>query len=255
MVDDQLYRKGLHTPMLRCLGTNESRYVLAEIHGGINGQNMGAKALARKALRAGRAPYHHHVGKGPTLYPTEHLLPFRSPGRVRNRQRHPIYRQELSGHYGRPRNNASLRLGRTPLIKRSSRGTRRVEHRIMSPIPRRLRTLEEGEESNSKALATEMELVDEVRTTAHCRDMAAKQLIAAKYNREVRPRAFDRGDLVLRRADVGNKNAKDGKLAANWDGPYRVKERLDKGAYVLETLARKPIKRTWNADKLRVYYS
>ncbi|KAI9089702.1 hypothetical protein K1719_028995 [Acacia pycnantha] len=53
MVDDQLYQKGLHTPMLRCLGAHESIYVLAEIHGGINGQHMGAKALERKALRAG----------------------------------------------------------------------------------------------------------------------------------------------------------------------------------------------------------
>ncbi|KAI9075140.1 hypothetical protein K1719_042871 [Acacia pycnantha] len=37
MIDDRLYRKGLHTPMLRCPGTHESRYVLAETHGGING--------------------------------------------------------------------------------------------------------------------------------------------------------------------------------------------------------------------------
>ncbi|KAI9084687.1 hypothetical protein K1719_033331 [Acacia pycnantha] len=85
--------------------------------------------------------------------------------------------------------------------------------------------------------------------------MAAKQLIEPKYNQKVKPRSFDRGDLVLRRADVSNKNARDGKLAANWDGPYRVKEKLHRGAYVLETLARKPIKRTWNVDKLRVYYS
>ncbi|KAI9085514.1 hypothetical protein K1719_032357 [Acacia pycnantha] len=127
--------------------------------------------------------------------------------------------------------------------------------KIGQPSWRRLRILEEGEGSNYKALTTKLELVDEVRTTAHCRDMAAKQLIAAKYNRKVRPQTFDRGDLVLRRADMGKKNAKDGKLATNWDGPYRVKENLDKGVYVLETLARKPIKRTWNADKLRVYYN
>ncbi|KAI9119945.1 hypothetical protein K1719_008914 [Acacia pycnantha] len=53
MVEDHLYRKGLHTPMLKCLNMSESKYVLVEIHGGINGQHMGAKALARKALRAG----------------------------------------------------------------------------------------------------------------------------------------------------------------------------------------------------------
>ncbi|KAI9120288.1 hypothetical protein K1719_007321 [Acacia pycnantha] len=83
----------------------------------------------------------------------------------------------------------------------------------------------------------------------------AKQLISTRYNQKVRPRAFDKGSLVLRRADIGNKNAAEGKLAPNWEGPYRVTENLGKGAYKLETLQSKAIKRTWNADKLKVYYS
>ncbi|KAI9124400.1 hypothetical protein K1719_004322 [Acacia pycnantha] len=82
-----------------------------------------------------------------------------------------------------------------------------------------------------------------------------KQLIAARYNKKVRPRTFQPGCLVLRRADIGNKNSKDGKLAANWDGPYRVRETLERGAYILENLDGAPIKRTWNADKLKVYFS
>lgn len=61
----------------------------------------------------------------------------------------------------------------------------------------------------------DLDLIDEVRVAAHCRDMAAKKLILAKYNRKVSPQSFDKGSLVLRRADIGNKNARDGKLAAN----------------------------------------
>ena len=38
----------------------------------------------------------------------------------------------------------------------------------------------------------------------------------------VRPRDFDPGDLVLYWTDVGNKNAREGKLEAYWEGPYRV---------------------------------
>ncbi|KAI9114665.1 hypothetical protein K1719_014363 [Acacia pycnantha] len=57
-------------------------------------------------------------------------------------------------------------------------------------------------------------------------------VIAARYNKKVRPRRFQAGCLVLRRADIGNKNSKDGKLAANWDGPYRVSETLERGAYI-----------------------
>jgi hypothetical protein len=126
---------------------------------------------------------------------------------------------------------------------------------IGQPTWRKMKASREGEEPNSDALMTELDLIDEARILAHCRDLTAKQLITAKYNRKVNPRSFNRGNLVLRRADIGNKNAKDGKLAANWEGPYRVKEKLEKGAYILETLSRKPVKRTWNADKLRIYYS
>ena len=74
----------------------------------------------------------------------------------------------------------------------------------------------------------------------------------AKYNRRVKPQSFEKGDLVLR---IGNKNPKDRKLIVNWEGPCWVKEKLNKGAYVLEMLEKKLIKRTRNADKLKVYYS
>ncbi|KAK4285042.1 hypothetical protein QN277_001788 [Acacia crassicarpa] len=98
-------------------------------------------------------------------------------------------------------------------------------------------------------------MIDEVCTAAHLRDVATKRLIIARYNRKVNPHSFKENDLVLRRADIGNKNARDGKLAANWEGPYRIKERLGKNAYVLETLKEELLKRTWNADKLKAYYS
>ncbi|KAI9094735.1 hypothetical protein K1719_026541 [Acacia pycnantha] len=53
LVNDELYRKGLHSPMMKCLAENEACYVLTKIHERINGHHMGAKALARKAVRAG----------------------------------------------------------------------------------------------------------------------------------------------------------------------------------------------------------
>ncbi|XP_061374828.1 uncharacterized protein LOC133317052 [Gastrolobium bilobum] len=53
IVNDQLFRKSLHIPMLKGLRSEEAAYVLAEIHEGINGHHMGGKALAREALRAG----------------------------------------------------------------------------------------------------------------------------------------------------------------------------------------------------------
>jgi hypothetical protein len=39
----------------------------------------------------------------------------------------------------------------------------------------------------------------------------------------------------MRRARVENRNARDGKFKANWEGPYWVKSANAKGAYHLET--------------------
>jgi len=48
-----MYIRGFIIPLIKCLGPNETQEVLADIHGGICGQHLGAKALAKKVLRAG----------------------------------------------------------------------------------------------------------------------------------------------------------------------------------------------------------
>ncbi|AES96886.1 hypothetical protein MTR_5g042750 [Medicago truncatula] len=45
---------------------------------------------------------------------------------------------------------------------------------------------------------------------------------------------------------MGNKNAREGKLVASWEGPYRVTASTGIGAYILESLGGLPIPRTWN---------
>jgi hypothetical protein len=59
----------------------------------------------------------------------------------------------------------------------------------------------------------------------------------------------------MRRASIRNRNARDGKFKANWEGPYRVKSATAKGAYHLETLKGKEIQRTFNVADLKRYYS
>ena len=60
------------------------------------------------------------------------------------------------------------------------------------------------------------------------------------------------GDLVLRKR---LRTSPDGKLAENWEGPYRVTAEIGKGAYKLEELDGQPIPRSWNAANLRLYFS
>ena len=110
-------------------------------------------------------------------------------------------------------------------------------------------------ESNELLLRGALDLCEEKREAAQVRTAAAKERIARKYNARVVPRSFLPGSLVLRRASVGGRNATEGKLAANWEGPYRVIRASGSGAYKLETLAGEPVPRTWNASNLRQYYS
>ncbi|MCI24525.1 hypothetical protein A2U01_0045709, partial [Trifolium medium] len=53
ILDGKLYRRGFSIPLLKCVEEGQVEYILNEIHEGINGQHVGGRSLARKALRAG----------------------------------------------------------------------------------------------------------------------------------------------------------------------------------------------------------
>ncbi|GAU12961.1 hypothetical protein TSUD_191520 [Trifolium subterraneum] len=53
LLDDKLYRRGFSIPLLKCVEETRVELILQEIHEGINGQHVGGRSLARKALRAG----------------------------------------------------------------------------------------------------------------------------------------------------------------------------------------------------------
>ncbi|CAJ2665348.1 unnamed protein product [Trifolium pratense] len=108
------------------------------------------------------------------------------------------------------------------------------------------------EEMNDEALREELDLVEEIRTGASLREATLKQKIAARHDVKVIKREFEVGSLVLRR---NAKDSQDGKLAANWEGPYRVIDKTENGAYYLEDLRGKKLPRPWNAQKLKQYYS
>ncbi|XP_057451946.1 uncharacterized protein LOC130743735 [Lotus japonicus] len=110
-------------------------------------------------------------------------------------------------------------------------------------------------DQNDQLIEEDLDLLAERRAVANCRELIAKQHAAVRYNKKVVHRSFSVGDLVLRNASIGARSIERGKLAANWEGPYRVTEATGTGAYKLETLAGKEIPRTWNATNLRRYYS
>ena len=46
-----LYKRGFFMPILKCLGKQDTDYVLREVHEGICGNHIGAQTLAEKTLR------------------------------------------------------------------------------------------------------------------------------------------------------------------------------------------------------------
>ncbi|XP_058761333.1 uncharacterized protein LOC131634723 [Vicia villosa] len=53
IVEGKLYRRGFSIPLLKCVDASHALEILQELHEGINGQHLGGRSLARKALRAG----------------------------------------------------------------------------------------------------------------------------------------------------------------------------------------------------------
>ncbi|KAK2416882.1 protein NYNRIN [Trifolium repens] len=107
-------------------------------------------------------------------------------------------------------------------------------------------------EENSETLEENLDLVQELKDKAHFREFVSKQRAARRYNTRVIARRFKEGDLVLKRPMGKDKG---GKLAANWEGPFRINEAFEGGAYRLETMEGEVLHRTWNVANLRFYYS
>ncbi|GKV11566.1 hypothetical protein SLEP1_g22814 [Rubroshorea leprosula] len=107
---------------------------------------------------------------------------------------------------------------------------------------------------NGQLLRENLDLLAEVREEARLRTLVYKQKLANFYNKQVRPRTFKVGDLVLRKAGLTGFETRFGKLAPNWEGPYAVAEVPHPGAYILEDAEGKRVPRVWNVNNLKKFY-
>ena len=51
LYDNQLYKRGFSTPLLKCVNLEQGNHILQEIHEGIYSNHVGGQSLAYKALR------------------------------------------------------------------------------------------------------------------------------------------------------------------------------------------------------------
>ena len=96
-----------------------------------------------------------------------------------------------------------------------------------------------------------VDLLEEEREMALIRSTIYQQDLRRFHARNVRSRAFQEGDLVLR---VHQKRPH--KLAPAWEGPFIITKVLRNGAYHLYNVVQKkdePL--SWNADLLRRFFT
>ena len=63
-----------------------------------------------------------------------------------------------------------------------------------------------------------------------------KEAMAIYYNKKVKVRRFNTGDLVLRNISHATKDPSQGKLGLAWEGPYKVIRHSREGSYYLKSL-------------------
>ena len=78
--------------------------------------------------------------------------------------------------------------------------------------------------------------------------------MADYYNKMVKLRRLDIGDLVLRKVTPATKDLAQGKLGLTWEGLYLVVHYSRQGSYHLETMDGQKLPRSWNIEHLKKYH-
>ncbi|XP_076926053.1 uncharacterized protein LOC143589082 [Bidens hawaiensis] len=104
-----------------------------------------------------------------------------------------------------------------------------------------------------KELRMNLYLLEERRELALIREHNCKRQLQKYYDSRVQKCTFDAEDFVFRNNEASGQEPP-GKLGPTWEGPYKVKGVLSKGAYKLEKLDGTKIPRTWNMAQLKECY-
>jgi hypothetical protein len=82
-----------------------------------------------------------------------------------------------------------------------------------------------------------------------------KARVARAYNKKVRPKSFQVGELVWKTIlPLGTKDIKFGKWSPSWEGPYKIIEVITENSYMMESLQGTCLPRALNGRYLKKYY-
>ncbi|KAL0406168.1 UNVERIFIED_CONTAM: hypothetical protein Slati_3930700 [Sesamum latifolium] len=107
---------------------------------------------------------------------------------------------------------------------------------LKSQIPSLCIAIQEGltVEDNARLGLEELEALDEKRLEAQQQLQCYQARMTRAFNKKVRSRSFQIGDLVLAvRRPITLTQRMENKFVSKWDGPYVVKQAYTNGAYKL----------------------
>ena len=110
------------------------------------------------------------------------------------------------------------------------------------------------ESRNAESVVRELDASDELREAAAIRIASYHRRLANSYNKRVKPRMFQSGDLVLRKVFENTTDPMAGKFQPNWEGPYVVTRTRESGSYAIDKIDGTPVPIMWNATYLKRYY-
>ena len=111
-----------------------------------------------------------------------------------------------------------------------------------------------SESAKEESIIRELDASDELREAAAIRLASYQHRLVNAYNKRVRPRVFQPGDLVLRKVFGNTAYHKAGKFQPNWEGPYIIRRPGEPGSYAINTIDGTPVPRMWNVMHLKRYY-
>ncbi|KAL0451562.1 UNVERIFIED_CONTAM: Retrovirus-related Pol polyprotein from transposon gypsy [Sesamum latifolium] len=105
---------------------------------------------------------------------------------------------------------------------------------------------------NKEERAFDLTMIEEKREAAYAKILHHKGLMMRSYNRRIKPRCFQVGDLVLKKVEVSKHM---GKLDPGWEGPFKVIKIKKPGTYKLQDMEGKDLPRPWNVHNLKRFYA
>ena len=99
-----------------------------------------------------------------------------------------------------------------------------------------------------------LNMIDEKRMTVMCHGQLYQRYIKRAFNKKVRPKVFEEGDLVLKRCNQAIPNHRR-KFSPTYEGPYEVKKAFSERALILADMDGHDFNMPTNFDAVIQYFA